>query len=29
MDKYQNNTLVEEMDAIILLNDNYAGKGLF
>ena len=29
MNKYQNNTLVEEMDAIILLNDNYADKGLF
>ena len=29
MDKYQNNTLVEEMDEIILLNDNYADKGLF
>ena len=29
MDKYQNNALVEEMDAIILLNDNYASKGLF
>ena len=28
MDKYQNNTLVEEMDAIILLNDNYSDKGL-
>ena len=28
MDKYQNNALVEEMDAIILLNDNYADKGL-
>ncbi len=29
MGKYENNTLVEEMDAIILLNDNYASKGLF
>lgn len=29
MDKYQNNALVEEMDAIILLNDNYAEEGLF
>ena len=29
MDKYTNNTLVEEMDAIILLNDNYAAQGLF
>lgn len=29
MNKYQNNVLVEEMDAIILLNDNYAGQGLF
>ena len=29
MDKYENNALVEEMDAIILLNDNYADKGLF
>jgi ATP-dependent exoDNAse (exonuclease V) alpha subunit len=29
MDKYQNNALVEEMDDIILLNDNYADKGLF
>ena len=28
MDKYQDNTLVEEMDAIILLNDNYAEQGL-
>ena len=28
MDKYQNNALVEEMDAIILLNDNYSDKGL-
>ncbi len=28
MDKYQNNTLVEEMDAIVLLNDNYIEKGL-
>lgn len=27
--KYTNNALVEEMDAIILLNDNYADKGLF
>ena len=29
MDKYENNALVEEMDAIILLNDNYAAQGLF
>lgn len=29
MDKYKNNALVEEMDAIILLNDNYADQGLF
>lgn len=29
MNKYQNNALVEEMDAIILLNDNYAEQGLF
>ena len=29
MDKYKDNALVEEMDAIILLNDNYADKGLF
>ena len=29
MDKYTNNALVEEMDTIILLNDNYADKGLF
>ena len=29
MDKYTNNALVEEMDAIILLNDNYAAQGLF
>ena len=29
MDKYQNNALVEEMDTIILLNDNYADEGLF
>ena len=29
MDKYKNNALVEEMDDIILLNDNYADKGLF
>ena len=29
MDKYQNNALVEEMDDIILLNDNYANKGLY
>ena len=28
MNKYQNNTLVEEMDAIILLNDNYEEQGL-
>ena len=29
MNKYENNELVEEMDAIILLNDNYAEQGLF
>ena len=29
MNKHQNNALVEEMDAIILLNDNYADKGLY
>ena len=29
MDKYKDNALVEEMDDIILLNDNYADKGLF
>ena len=29
MDKYQNNALVEEMDSIILLNDNYVDKGLY
>ena len=29
MNKYKNNELVEEMDDIILLNDNYADKGLF
>lgn len=29
MDKYKDNGLVEEMDAIILLNDNYADIGLF
>ena len=29
MNKYKNNELVEEMDAIILLNDNYADEGLF
>lgn len=29
MDKYKDNALVEEMDAIILLNDNYADIGLF
>ena len=29
MDKYKNNALVEEMDDIILLNDNYADQGLF
>ncbi|MBE5753056.1 MAG: hypothetical protein E7343_03205 [Clostridiales bacterium] len=29
MNKYQNNELVEEMDAIILLNDNYVNEGLF
>ena len=28
MNKYQNNELVEEMDAIILLNDNYEEQGL-
>ncbi len=28
MNKYTNNALVEEMDDIILLNDNYADKGL-
>ncbi len=28
MNKYKDNTLVEEMDAIILLNDNYIGQGL-
>ena len=28
MDKYTNNTLVEPMDAIILLNDNYEEQGL-
>lgn len=29
MNKYENNALVEELDAIILLNDNYARQGLF
>ncbi len=28
MDKYKDNSLVEEMDAIILLNDNYIEQGL-
>ena len=28
MDKYKDNTLVEPMDAIILLNDNYEEQGL-
>ncbi len=28
MDKYKDNSLVEEMDAIILLNDNYLEQGL-
>ncbi len=28
MDKYRDNSLVEVMDAIILLNDNYIEKGL-
>lgn len=28
MDKYENNALVEELDEIILLNDNYADRGL-
>ncbi len=28
MDKYKDNSLVEEMDAIILLNDNYINQGL-
>ncbi len=28
MDKYQDNKLVEEMDDIILLNDNYIEQGL-
>lgn len=28
MDKYQDNGLVEEMDDIILLNENYAKEGL-
>ncbi len=28
MDKYKDNTLVEEMDAIVLLNDNYIKQGL-
>lgn len=29
MDKYKDNTLVEPMDAIILLNDRYQEKGLY
>ena len=29
MDKYKDNTLVEPMDDIILLNDKYAEKGLY
>ena len=28
MDKYTDNSLVEPMDAVILLNDNYANAGL-
>lgn len=28
MDKYTNNEFVEPLDAIILLNDNYASEGL-
>ncbi len=28
MDKYKDNSLVEQMDAIILLNDNYIDQGL-
>ncbi len=28
MDKYKNKILVEEMDAIVLLNDNYISQGL-
>ncbi len=28
MDKYKDNSLVEEMDAIVLLNDNYIEQGL-
>ncbi len=28
MNKYSNNALVEELDAIVLLNDNYIEKGL-
>ena len=28
MDKYSDNSLVEPMDAVILLNDNYANSGL-
>ena len=28
MDKYSDNSLVEPMDAVILLNDNYANAGL-
>ncbi|MCD8040612.1 MAG: hypothetical protein LUF82_03745 [Clostridia bacterium] len=29
MNKYTDNTLVEQMDDIILLNDNYAAQGLY
>ena len=29
MDKYKDNSLVEPMDAIVLLNDDYADKGLY
>ena len=29
MKKYKDNALVEPMDDIILLNDNYANKGLY
>jgi len=29
MDKYKDNSLVEPMDAIVLINDNYADKGLY
>ncbi len=28
MDKYKNNALVEQMDAIVLINDNYIAYGL-